>query len=208
MKLFFSPGACSVHPHIVLNELGMKFDLEKVDLKSHTSKSGNYYKQNPKGYVPALLLDNGQLLTEGAAIVQYLADQKPEANLIPKAGTLERYRAIEWLNFIATELHKGFSNLWYSSMLAKDETAQNEIVEFTKNKLGKRFDILNDHFAKNKFLMGDNFTVADAYLYNILTWTFAKKIDLSKWTNLHAFYERVASRPTVKAVHETEKQAK
>lgn len=208
MKLFMSPGACSLSPHIIMNELGLKFELERVDLKAHQSKSGDYMKQNPKGYVPALLLDNGELLTEGVAIAQYLADQKPEAKLIPKAGTMERYRLVEWLNFISTEIHKGFSPMFYVSTMTQNEEAQKDIVEFTKARLAKRFTFLNEHFSKNKFLMGEQFTVADAYLYNILTWTGSKKIDLAQWPNLLGFFERVGSRPSVRTAHATEKHLK
>lgn len=208
MKLFFSPGACALSPHIILNELGMKFELERVDLKSHTSSSGDYYKQNPKGYVPALLLDNGQILTEGVVIAQYLADQKPEANLIPKAGTWERYRAMEWLNFISSEIHKSFSPLFSVNSITQNDEARGEVSAFFKSRIGRRLDLLNDHLAKNKFMMGENFTVVDAYLYNILTWTIPMKIDLSQWKNVMGFFERVGSRPTVKAAHEKEKYTK
>lgn len=208
MKLFFSPGACALSPHIILNELGMKFDLERVDLKAHTTSSGDYYKQNPKGYVPALLLENGELLTEGAVIAQYLADQKPEANLIPKAGTWERYRAMEWLNFISSELHKTFTPLFAINSLTKSEEARAEIAEFFKARLGKRLDIVNENLGKNRFMMGDAFTVVDAYLYNILTWTVPMKIDLGHWKNIKTWFEQVGARPSVKNAHEKEKHTK
>ncbi|MGZ3686222.1 MAG: glutathione S-transferase N-terminal domain-containing protein, partial [Bdellovibrionota bacterium] len=137
MKLFFSPGACSLSPHIVLAEGGFNFTTEKVDLKAGTYAGGDYSKINPKGYVPALQLDNGEVLTEGAAIVQYLADKKPEAKLIPAVGTMERARCIEWLVFIASELHKGFGPLWNPTATEGEKSA-------AKDRLGKRFAYVNE----------------------------------------------------------------
>ncbi len=175
--------------HMVLNELGIKFDLEQVTLSSHTTKSGSdYYKINPKGYVPALTMSNGELLTEGPVILQYLADQKPEANLIPKAGTLERYRCQEWLTFISTELHKNFSPLFY-------EKTPEETRMSLKNSLAKRFELLTTHLKTNQFLMGTQYTVADAYLFTILSWSNHLKVDLTPYPALMGYVERVKARP-------------
>jgi glutathione S-transferase len=203
MKLFFSPGACSLSPHIVLHELGFKHDLEKVDLKAKKIAHGDYLKENPKGYVPALLLDNGEILTEGVAIVQYLADQKPEAKLIPKAGTWERYRAIEWLNYVATEVHKNMSQLWSTHAVAAE--AQEQFKTHYKTVLAKRLDLLDKHLTKNKFVMGDQFTVIDAYLYTVLSWSPLLKIDMTMWPKLMGFVETVRQRPAVAKAHDMEK---
>lgn len=204
MKLFFSPGACSFSPHIVLHELGMQHDLEKVNMKTKTTTHGDFNKQNPKGYVPALLLDNGELLTEGVAIVQYLADQKPESKLIPKAGTWERYRAIEWLNYISTEIHRGFSPLFHPEAVPPE--AQDQFKTYFKEKLAKRLDLIEEQLTKTKYMMGDTFTVVDAYLYTVASWAIPLKIDLSKWPKLMGFLETVRMRPAVAKAHEMEKK--
>lgn len=204
MKLFFSPGSCSFSPHIVLHELGMKHDLERVNLKTKkTSKGGDFNHENPKGYVPALLTDKGELLTEGVAIVQYLADQKPEANLIPKAGTWERYRAIEWLNFIATEIHKGFSPLFHPEAVPAE--AQDQFKTYFRSKLENRFDLIEKHLSSHKFMMGSQFTVVDAYLYTVTSWAIPLKIDMSRWPKLMGFLETVGQRPSVIKAKEMEK---
>jgi glutathione S-transferase len=204
MKLFVSPGACSLAPHIVLHELEMKHDIEKVDMKTKKTVHGDFNKINPKSYVPALELDNGEILTEGTAIMQYLADQKPDAKLIPKMGTWERYRAIEWLNFVATEIHKGMANLWHPE--AVPANAQDQFKTFFKDKLAVRFDLLDKHLSKNKFMMGDQFTVVDAYLYTIVSWTKILKLDMTKWPKLMGFIETVGTRPSVMKAHDMEKK--
>lgn len=191
MKLYYSPGACSMAPHIVLREAGLKFDLEQVDLAGKKTAGGDdYTKINSKGYVPAVKLDDGQVLTEGVAIMQYLADQKPESGLAPKAGTMERYRLMEWLNFISTEIHKSFSPLWNPK--TPEETKQNQ-----RNLLGRRFDYLAQQLKGRQYLMGDRFTVADAYLFTVLNWTGKLNVDLSKWPVIREFMARVAARPRV-----------
>jgi glutathione S-transferase len=191
MKLYYTPGACSLAPHIALREAGIPFDLDKVDLATKKTASGeDFMKANPKGYVPALRTKEGQVLTETAVLLQYLADQKPEAKLAPKFGTMERYQMMEWLNFIATELHKGFGPLW-------NPNAPAETKEGAKAALGKRFDTLDAHFATKSYLMGDQFTVADGYLFTVMNWANFHKLDLSKWSNLGKYLGRVASRPKV-----------
>jgi glutathione S-transferase len=191
MKLYYSPGACSLHPQITLREAGVPFEMERVSLSSHRLHDGtDYYTVNPKGYVPALRLDDGSLLTEGAVIDQYVADLRPDKNLIPAAGTKERYRVLEWLNFIAAEVHKSFSPLF-----GKDEAAK----EAPRARLAKRFDFVQASLASRPYLTGETFTVADAYLFNMLRWTAVTGIDLGKWPGLKAFFERVEQRPAVQA---------
>jgi glutathione S-transferase len=196
MKLYYSPGACSLAPHIVLRELGLAFEAVPVDLKTHRLADGtDYYSINPKGYVPLLQLDDGQKLTEIAAILQYLGDLKPEASLIPAAGTMSRYHVIEWLTFISSELHKSFSPLFSAAMPEPGK-------QIFRDKLAKRFDLLDRHLADKEYLMGGQYTVADAYAYTILSWKDAVKIDISPWKNLEAYIRRNAARnPVREAVH-------
>jgi glutathione S-transferase len=202
MKLYFAPGACSLSPHIVLREAGLPFDLEKVDLTAKRTKSGaDYTSVNPKGYVPALELEGGQVLTEGPAIVQYIADQKPATKLAPPAGTMDRYRLQEWLGFISTELHKSITPLF------KPNTPD-AYKEITKGNVAQRFDVLSKSLQGKDYLMGSTFTVADAYLYTILSWTPHVGIDLGKWPVLKAYSERVGARPAVRAALEAETKAR
>jgi len=192
VKLYYSPGACSLSPHIVLNEAGFKYDLEKIDLGKHQTAGGaDFYQVNPKGYVPTLVLDNGEVLTEGSAIVQYLADQKPESKLAPQAGTMERYRLMEWLNFISTELHKGFGPLFHGD--------NEEAKEKQRAQLGKRFAYIEAQLKGKRYLLGDQFTVADVYLFVILTWASKTGIDLSQWSALKDYFARIGERPQVQA---------
>ena len=197
MKLYYAPAACSFAPHIALREAGLPFEPVKVDLRKHTLSDGSdYYAINPKGYVPLLELDDGQRLSEVAAILQYIADQKP-GTLAPAFGTLERYRLIEWLNFIATEVHKQFSPLWYPD--TPDATKEKQ-----RATLAKRFGHLAKTLEKQPYLMGENFTVADAYLHALLNWTGFLKVDLSPWPALQQFQKRVAARPAVQEAHRVE----
>jgi len=192
MKLYYSPGACSLSPHIVLLEAGLKATSVKVDTKTHkTEDGGDYYVVNPKGYVPLLELDDGDRLTEGPAIVQYLADRSPASKLAPAAGTMERYHLQEWLNFITAELHKQFSPLFQSTTPA-------EYKETLKEKIGQRFDWVDQQLKGKDYLMGSTFTVADAYLFTMLTWTKHVGIDLARWPVLTAYQARVAARPNVR----------
>lgn len=193
MKLYYSPGSCSLSPHITLREAGLPFTLERADLKTKALASGgDLFSINPKGQVPALQFDDGSVLTEGPAIVQYLADQVPDKKLAPLAGTLERYRLIEWLNYISTELHKGFSPL-FNPATSEDKKAEQRAL------LGKKFDYLSTRLAQQAYLSGEQFTVADAYLFTVLNWGQWTGIDLAQWPVLHAFVERVAARPAVHA---------
>ncbi len=198
MKLYFSPGACSFSPHVVMNELGLKFDLVKVDMKAKKLASGGDYTAiNPKGYVPALELDNGELLTEGPAIVQYLADMKPELGLAPKAGTVERYRLMEMLNFITTEIHKGFSPLFNADGMVPSKEGNTQLRDFTKTKLGLRVGYLADILAKQPYLLGEKMTVADVYLMTCLRWSAYTGFDLSAWPSITGFMARMQDRPSV-----------
>lgn len=193
MKLYLSPGACSMAPHIVLRELALAADIEQVDLQAKRTKGGeDYSRVNPKGYVPALSLDNGEILTEVAVILQYLADQKPEAGLLPKAGTLERYHVLEWLNFISSEIHKQFSPFFNPKITP--EWRENQV-----GLLGRRFDYVSAQLRDKAYLMGEKFTVADAYLFTILGWHQFANIDLGKWSALKDYHARVAARPSVQA---------
>ena len=202
MKLYFSPSACSFSPHIALREAGLEFELVKVDLKAHkvVADGSDFSRINPKGYVPVLELDDGSVLTEGPAIVQYIADRKPESGLAPKAGTLERYRLQEWLGFINSEIHKGFSPLFNPK--TPDETKAN-----ARANLSRRLAFVAEHLAKNDFLLGKQFSIADGYLFTVLHWGQWTGIDIAQWPALATFVERVASRPSVQAARAAEAAA-
>ena len=198
MKLYFSPGACSLSPHIVANEAGIPLELAKVDVQNKTvAREGDYWDVNPKGYVPALELDDGKILTEGPAIVQYLADQKPEAGLAPKWGTFERYRLQEWLNFLTSEVHKQFSPLF------KPNTPE-EYKKIVKENIATRFDWLDKQLAGKDYLMDKQFTVADAYAFVLIGWSKFQGIDLARWPNIAAYHKRVGARPKVQEALQAE----
>ena len=198
MKLYYAPGACSLSPHIVARELGIPLQLKKVNTKDKTVEGGaDYWKVNGRGYVPALELDSGETLTEGPAIVQYLADQKPEAGLAPKAGTFERYRLQEWLDFLTSEVHKQFTPLF------KPNTPE-DYKPIAKEIIATRFDWLDKQLAGKDYLMGKTFTVADAYAFVLLNWTKFQNIDLSRWPNLSAYHKRVGARPKVQEALQAE----
>ena len=198
MKLFYAPGTCALSPHIVLSELSLPHELVKVSTKTHLMQDGSdYYQVNPKGYVPTLELDDGQRLTEGPAIIQYLADKVPAARLAPANGTFERYRLQEWLNFITSEIHKQFSPLFNPNTL-------DAVKEGQRTKLSGRFDWISKQLEGKDYLMGSQFTVADAYLYAVLRWSKASGIDLTKWPVLAQYVARVAARPQVQAALKAE----
>lgn len=193
MKLYFSPGACSLSPHIILCETGLSFTTEKTNLATKQTASGSDYRTiNPKGSVPALQLDDGTVLTEGPAIIQYLADLAPEKKLAPAAGSMERYRLMEWLNFISSEVHKNFSPLFNPKM-------PEEAKAIARDNLSKRIEFIADHLQHASFLMGENFTVADAYLFTVLRWCEMLKIDLSSWPAVQSYQQRVGARAAVRA---------
>lgn len=200
MKLYYMPASCSLAPHIVINELGLDVELVKVDHAKQTTEAGEDYKGvNPHGYVPALEFDDGNLLREGAAILQYLADQRPELGLAPANGTFERYKLQEMLGFLSTEIHKGFIPLLYARLAGS-------YIETARPKLEKRYVWINEHLADKAFLMGDRFTVADAYLFALTGWGqapwlksyYKTDIHFDNLLNLKAWYERMRERETVK----------
>jgi glutathione S-transferase len=198
MKLYYAPGVCSLSPHIVARELGIPVELKKVNTKDKTVEGGgDYWKVNGRGYVPALELDNGEILTEGPAIVQYLADQKPEAGLAPKWGTFERYRLQEWLNFLTSEVHKQFSPLF------KPNTPE-DYKKIVKENIATRFDWLDKQLAGKDYLMDKQFTVADAYAFVLIGWSKFQGIDLARWPNIAAYHERVGARAKVQEALQAE----
>lgn len=201
MKLYFSPGACSLASHIVVRELSLPVSLMKVDLS--TKKFGNdedYLVINKKGYVPALEFDDGTLLTEGVAILQFLADQKPEANLSPVNGTRDRYKLQEWLTFTASEIHKSYSPLF-------DDSTPEQTKKASLEKLDKRYAYVAEQLAQRDFLLGDQFTVADAYLFITMLWAEKFNVDISKWPTLKEYKDRIAARTSVQEALAAEKVA-
>jgi glutathione S-transferase len=202
MKLYYSPSACSLSPHIVAREAGLALEIEKVDgAKKQTASGVDFWTINPKGYVPALQLDDGQVLTEGPAIVQYLADLKPEAGLAPRAGTPERYRLQEWLGYIGTELHKQFSPLFNPKTPEESKTMSREY-------LAKRIAFVEKSLEGKTYLLDEHFTAADAYLFTVLRWTKYTGVDISGFPHIGQFMERVGARPAVQAALEAEKAGK
>ena len=201
MKLYYAPGACSLAPHIVAREAGIALDLERVDLGAtpHRTATGADFTQiNPKGYVPALRLDDGQLLTEGAAIVQYLADLAPKSGLAPAAGTLEHHRLQEWLSFIGTELHKMFSPWLFHPEYGE------QAAEVARAKIVQRFAFLDTHLAEHLYLLGPSFTAADAYAFTIVAWARPMRIDLAPFPHLNRYMDRIAARPKVREAMQLE----
>ena len=198
MKLYYSPGACSLSPHIVLRESGLAFEPVLANLKAHQLADGtDYYGINPKGYVPLLELDNGERLSEGPAIVQYIADQVPGKNLAPANGTMARYRMQEWLNFITSELHKGFSILFNPAM-------PDEAKALGRAKVSDRLKWVNEQLEGKPYLLGDAFSVADAYLFTVAGWAKHVGIDITPLTHLGAFMARMTARPAVQAAMKAE----
>ena len=191
MKLYYSPGACSLSPHIALHEAGLAFEPVLASTKTHKLQDGtDYYGINPLGYVPMLELDDGTRLREGPAIVQYIADLAPTKNLAPAAGTLQRYRLQEWLTFIGTEMHKGYSPLFNPNM-------PEEAKAIFKSKLKSRYEWLDGQLADKPYLMGNQFSVADGYLFTVTNWAKPTGVDISDFSNLQAWHARVAARPAV-----------
>ena len=198
MKLYYSPGACSLSPHITLLESGLAFETVKAPTKTHQLPDGSdFYRINPLGYVPLLELDDGTRLTEGPAIVQYIADQVPTKNLAPANGTLARAQLQSWLNFISTELHKNFSPLF-------DPATPADYKAVVVKKLLSRFEWVNGELAGKNYLLGDTFSVADPYLFTVSNWASLVKVDLSGFANIAAFRERMAARPSVQAAMKAE----
>ena len=198
MKLYYSPGACSQAVHIALHEANIGHQSERVDLRAKTTASGgDYWAINPKGAVPALDLGNGEVLTENAAVLQYVGDLADGDALLPPVGDLKRYRVLEWLNFIGTELHKGFGPLWNPASSEESKQAARDVV-------AKKFDFAEQRLGNGPYLMGEQLTVADPYLFAIVGWTGMHGIDLSRWPGLTAFANTMRQRPSVRLVLEAE----
>lgn len=198
MKLYYATGACSLAAHACLKEAGLPHELIRVDLRTHKTEAGDdFYTINPKGYVPALALDDGSILTENPAILQYIADQVPEKGLAPANGTMERYRLQEWLGFIGSEIHKLFGPLFRAGCTEEVRKAQHE-------RIADRLDYVSKALEKRPFLLGDRFTVADAYLFAVLSWTRMTGPELAKWPAIQAYVQRVAEQPGVRAAMQAE----
>ena len=191
MKLYYSPGACSLSPHIIACEAELPLELVKVDLESKRTEPGDDFRQlNPNGYVPVLVLDDGNKLTEGPAIVQYLADLAPDKKLVPPAGTFERYKLQQWLNFISTEIHKSFSPLF-------NPVAPEAVKQMAIDNLITRLETPAEQLSSQAFLLGDNFSVADAYLFVMLSWGQYVNVDISRWPALARYADKISERPAV-----------
>lgn len=199
MKLYYAPGACSLAPHIVLEEGGFTYESEAIDLRGNrmTSSGKDFSEINPKGYVPTLVLDDGQVLTEGPAINQYLADRVSEKKLAPPNGSMERYRLQEWLTFLGTELHKSFSPLF-------NPAASDDWKKASMETLDRRLTYIAQQLGSKQFLVGDNFTIADAYLFTILGWGQYVGLDIGKWPALKEYHGRIFMRPAVQATLKAE----
>lgn len=199
MKLYYFPGACSLAADLALREAGLKFDMEKIDLMGDrkTSDGRDFASINPKGYVPALELDSGDVLTECGVILQYIADQAPDAGLAPPAGSIDRYRMMEWIHYISTELHKNFGPLF-------NPAASEEAKAAAKEMIGKRLDYMNEHLAGKDYLLGSNFTVADCYMAAVLGWCQHLQLDLSPWPNIGAYAGRIMGRPAMQETLQAE----
>lgn len=199
MKLYYAPGACSLAPHIVLEEGGFTYESEAIDLRGNrmTSSGKDFSEINPKGYVPTLVLDDGQVLTEGPAINQYLADRVSEKKLAPPNGSMERYRLQEWLTFLGTELHKSFSPLF-------NPAASDDWKKASMETLDRRLTYIAQQLGSKQFLVGDNFTIADAYLFTVLGWGQYVGLDIGKWPALKEYHSRIFMRPAVQATLKAE----
>lgn len=193
MKLYYAPGSCGLASQIALRESGQAFDLIAVDFKTKTTAEGDYLQVTPKGLVPALKLDTGEIITEGAVILQWIADRTPEAELLPRQGTIARYTALEWLNYVATDLHKGFATL-FSPFLDRDSKRR-----FAEGNLAERFRYVDAHLSENVYVLGARLSVADGYLYNVLTWAPRVDVDLSTYPSIVNFMARMQQRPSVLA---------
>ncbi|MDN6859240.1 glutathione transferase GstA [Pseudomonas sp. CAN2814] len=198
MKLYFSPGSCGLAPQIALREAGQAFELVQVDFATKTTVEGDYLQVTAKGCVPALRLEDGDVLTEGAVILQWIADAHPQCRLLPPFGSRERYRALAWVNYVATDLHRGMA-LMFSPLVDRESKAR-----FAEGNLAGKFDYLDAHLADHDYLMGAQFSVADAYLYNVLCWPVRVGVDISGYRFIEAFMARMEQRPSVGAAREAE----
>jgi glutathione S-transferase len=199
MKLYYSPGACSLASHIALQETGLPFEIDRFIASTGKTAGGEDFMQvNPKGYVPTIRMDDGNVLTEGGAVLQYIADQNPASGLAPQAGTMERYRLQEWLTFIGTEIHKTFTPLF-------SKTVSAEVKDRGFDLLARRFGYVEDWLTNSRpYLMGDQFTVADAYMFVVLRWSAPVGFDLAPFPNIRAYMERISARPSVQKAMKAE----
>ncbi len=198
MKLYFSPGACSLASHIALCETGAKFDLEQVDNKTKKTKSGaDFWQINPRGYVPVIELDDGQRITENPAVLEYIADQHAGAGLVPPCGSIDRYRVVEWLTFVGTELHKNFGPMFR-------DTTPEEYKKICKENLAKRYAYLDKHFATHKYLHGEKLSVADIYMFVVSNWLKRFEMDMAQWPNVKKWWDSIAARPKVQEAMKAE----
>ncbi len=197
MKLFYKAGASALAPHIVMSELNMVYEIEAVDLQTKKCATGDFWKINPKGSIPALIMDNGEVLTESAVICQFLADEALESNLLPKFGTIGRIRCLEWMNFIATEIHKNFTPLFSLERMMKNAEGKAELKNFTHEVLKAKLTFVSEKLGVQDYLLGTEFTIADAYLFNCLVWGKFVGVDIGDWPNLGAYIKRIGQRPAV-----------
>lgn len=198
MKLYFSPGSCALASQIALRETGQEFELVKVDFATKTTVEGDYFEVSAKGMIPALKLDDGDVITEGAVLLQWIADQHPASGLLPAFGTRERYRAMQWLNYVATDLHKGMA-VMFSPFVDAESKAR-----FAEGNLASRFAYVDQHLSRNDYVLGEAFSVVDAYLYNVLRWPVRVNIDMSPYAAIQKFMERMIQRPAVRAALKAE----
>ncbi|ANH67979.1 glutathione transferase GstA [Mitsuaria sp. 7] len=198
MKLYFSPGSCALATQIALREAEQEFQLIKVDFATKTTVEGDYFQVSAKGLIPALQLDDGDVLTESAVILQWIADQHPQFKLLPVLGSRERYQAMQWLNYVATDLHKGMAVIFSPFVDAESK------ARFAEGNLAGRFEYIEQHLASNDYVLGEDFSVVDAYLYNVLRWPVRVDIDMSPYTSIGQFMDRMVQRPTVRAALKAE----
>lgn len=198
MKLYFTPGSCGLAAQIALREAGVAVDLVKVDFGTKRTAEGDYLQVNPKGFIPSLKLESGEVVTENAVILQWIADAYPSASLLPPMGSMERYRALEWLNYVATDLHKGMA-VMFSGFIDSDSK-----VRFAEGNLASRFEYVDDHLANNDYVLGDQFSAVDGYLYNVLRWPVRVNVDISAFAGIQAYMRRMEQRPAVIAAIEAE----
>lgn len=208
MKLYFSPGACCMSCHIALAEAKIPFELVYAGKKMDAQAKESFLKLNPLGAVPTLVLDDGRILTQNIAILEYIADQKPECHLLPKVGSYERADVVRWLSFVASDLHKAFSPLFRLTQISHNADAQHDIKKWCFATIEKYFSMLESHLAGKKFLTGDQFTIADAYLFTVCRWTKAVSFPIEQFTVLNKYIDTVASRPSVQSVLEREESYK
>ncbi len=198
MKLYYAPGSCGLASQIAMQEVGQAYTLVKVDFKTKTTVEGDYLKVSPKGFIPVLQMDDGDQLTEGAVILQWIADQHPDRQLLPAFGSRARYTALEWLNFVASDLHKGMA-VMFSPFL--DEATKQR---FAEGNLRSKFQYIDEHLHQNDYVLGERFSVADAYLYNVLSWPHRVNIDMAGYRHIARFMQRMEQRPSVQAALKAE----